>query len=55
MKFDIDDEFTFQDEINFMDLNRQMEAREQILKNNSNNVTIGFNDDAIYNRIEKLS
>lgn len=53
MKFDLDDEdFTFQDEAIFMDLNRQMESRQQIFKSNSNN-TFGFNNDSIYNKIEQ--
>ncbi|MCI8637195.1 MAG: hypothetical protein HFJ36_05100 [Clostridia bacterium] len=52
MKIDLDEEFTYQDEINFMDLNRQMESRQQIFKSNNNNITIGFNNDTIYNKVE---
>jgi len=46
MKFDFD-EFTFQDEINFMNLNNQMENLQ--VKNND---TMGFNLDTIYQKIE---
>ena len=54
MKFDLDDEdFTFQDEAIFMDLNRQMESRQQTFKSNNNNNTLGFNNDTIYNKIEQ--
>lgn len=47
MKFDFD-EFNFQDEINFMNLNHQMESQQQKV-----NPTFGFNEDSIYNKIEK--
>ncbi len=46
MKFDFD-EFTFQDEINFMNLNNQMESLQ--VKNID---TMGFNLDTIYQKIE---
>lgn len=42
------DEFDFQDEINFMNLNDQMEKASQI----KFNTTLGFNDDTIYQKIE---
>lgn len=49
MKFDLDeDEFSFKDEIDFMNLNYQME--NQPIKVNP---TMGFNEDTIYNKIEK--
>ncbi len=47
MKFDLD-EFDFKDEIDFMSLNYQM--KNQQLKVNP---TVGFNEDTIYNNIEK--
>lgn len=47
MKFDLD-EFDFKDEINFMSLNYQMESQQLKV-----NPTVGFNDDTIYNNIEK--
>ncbi len=47
MRFDLD-EFNFKDEINFMSLNNQLENQQ--LKNG--NITIGFNEDTIYNKIE---
>lgn len=47
MKFDLD-EFTFQDEVNFMNLNYQME-RQQL----KTNASVGFNDDTIYHKIEE--
>lgn len=47
MKFDFD-EFTFQDEINFMNLNNQMD-NVQI----KSNTTMGFNNDTIYQKIEE--
>ncbi len=50
MKFDLEeDEFSFKDESSFMNLNYQMENQQ--LKNG--NSTIGFNEDTIYNKIEK--
>ena len=47
MKFDFD-EFTFQDEINFMNLNNQMDNIQ--IKSNT---TTGFNNDTIYQKIEE--
>lgn len=47
MKSDFD-EYTFQDEINFMNLNYQMENQHLNL-----NKTMGFNDDTIYHKIEE--
>lgn len=47
MKFDLD-EFTFQDEINLMNLNYQMQSQQMDLNN-----TMGLNDDTIYHKIEK--
>lgn len=49
MKFDFD-EYNFQDEINLMNLNRQM--KNQQLRTNIE-PSIGFNNDTIYNQIEK--
>ena len=49
MKFDFD-EFSFQDEINLMNLNHQMENQQ--LKTNKNS-SFGFNEDTIYNNIKK--
>ncbi len=49
MKFDFD-EYNFQDEINLMNLNRQMESQQ--IKTNLN-PSIGFNEDTIYHTIEK--
>lgn len=46
MKFDLD-EFTFQDEINLMNLNYQMKNQQYGLNN-----TMGLNDDTIYHKIE---
>lgn len=46
MKFDLD-EFSFQDEGNFMNLIHQMENQQ--LKTNS---SFGFNEDSIYHKIE---
>lgn len=46
MKFDFD-EYNFQDEINFMNLNHQMENRQ--VKMNS---SMGFNNDSIYDKVE---
>lgn len=46
MKFDFD-EFTFQDEISVMNLNRQMENWQ--VKTND---TMGFNSDTIYQKIQ---
>lgn len=46
MKFDFD-EYNFQDEINFMNLNQQMENRQ--VKMNS---SMGFNNDSIYDKVE---
>ena len=42
------DEYSFKDEINFMNLNRQME-NQQIKINSS---SFGFNEDTIYQQIE---
>ncbi len=47
MKYDFD-EFSFQDEINFMNLNKQMENTKQM----NFDTTIGFNNDIIYQKIE---
>ncbi len=49
MRFDFD-EYNFQDEINLMNLNRQIE--NQHIKTNGN-ASFGFNEDTIYNKIEK--
>lgn len=49
MRFDFD-EYNFQDEINLMNLNRQMESQQ--MKTNGN-ASFGFNEDTIYNKIEK--
>ncbi len=49
MKFDFD-EFSFQDEINFMNLNYQMEHQQ--IKTEIN-PSIGFNNDSIYHKIEE--
>ncbi|MCI8384499.1 MAG: hypothetical protein HFJ33_06565 [Clostridia bacterium] len=49
MKFDFDN-FSFQDEANFMNLNNQMQSQQ--IKANG---TLGFNDDTIYDKIEKES
>ena len=49
MRFDFD-EYNFQDEINLMNLNHQME-NQQTIKNG--NASFGFNEDTIYNKIEK--
>ena len=49
MKFNFD-EFSFQDQINFMNLNYQMESQQLKTKNNS---SIGFNEDSIYRKIEE--
>ena len=46
MKFDLDD-FSFQDEINFMNLNHQMDKQQLNI-----NSSFGFNNDEIYNKIE---
>lgn len=48
MKFDFD-EFNFQDEINLMNLNNQMEDLGRIKFNE----TIGFNEDTIYAKIDE--
>lgn len=48
MKFDFD-EFSFQDEINLIHLNNQMENFGQIKLNE----TTGFNEDTIYSKIEE--
>ena len=48
MKFDFD-EFSFQDEINLIHLNNQMENLGHIKFNE----TIGFNEDTIYSKIEE--
>lgn len=44
------DEFSFQDQINFMNLNYQMESQQLKTKNNS---SIGFNEDSIYRKVEE--
>ncbi len=49
MRFDFD-EYNFQDEINLMNLSHQME-NQQTIKNG--NASFGFNEDTIYNKIEK--
>lgn len=46
MKFDFD-EFSFQDEINLMNLNHQMENQQMNV-----NTSFGFNNDAIYHKME---
>ena len=46
MKFDMD-EFSFQDEINLMNLNYQMKNQQS-----KENPILGFNEDTIYNKIE---
>lgn len=46
MKFELD-EFSFQDEINLMNLNNQMQ-NQQIKPNG----TMGFNEDTIYHKID---
>ena len=48
MKFDFD-EFSFQDEINLIHLNNQMENLGHIKFNE----TIVFNEDTIYSKIEE--
>ncbi len=48
MKFDFD-EYNFQDEINFMNLNHQMKNRQVKMKMNS---SMGFNNDSIYEKVE---
>ncbi len=47
MKFEFDD-FNFKDQVEFMNLNKQMQQNQ--VENNSN---IGFNNDALYDCIEK--
>ena len=47
MKFEFDD-FNFKDQIEFMNLNKQMQ-QNQI----ENNLNIGFNDDRLYNFVER--
>ena len=47
MKSDFD-EYTFKDQIEFMNINSQM--KQQQLENNEN---IGFNNDTLYNFIEQ--
>ena len=47
MKFDFD-EYSFKDQIEFMNINNQMKQNQ--LQNNQN---IGFNDDTLYNFIEQ--
>ncbi len=47
MKFEFDD-FNFKDQIEFMNLNNQMKQNQ--IENNHN---IGFNNDELYNFIEK--
>ncbi len=49
MRFDFD-EYNFRDEINLMNLNYQMES-QQVERNK--NSSFGFNDDTIYNQIDK--
>ncbi len=46
MKFDFDD-FSFQDEVNLMNLNYQMQKQQL-----DTNTSFGFNNDTIYNKIE---
>lgn len=46
MKFDFD-EFSFRDEINFMNLNYQMESQQRKV-----NTSFGFNEDIIYKEID---
>ncbi len=48
MKFDFD-EFSFQDEINLIHLNNQMESAQHIKFDE----TVGFNEDTIYTKIEE--
>lgn len=48
MKFDFD-EFSFQDEINLMNLNNQMENFGSLKFNE----TAGFNEDTIYVKIDE--
>ena len=49
MRFDFD-EYNFQDKINLMNLNHQLENQQ--IKTNVN-ASFGFNEDTIYNKIEK--
>lgn len=44
------DEFSFKDEINFMNLNYEIQNQQQLLKNQN---TFGFNNDTLYNGIDK--
>lgn len=48
MKFDFD-EYNFQDEINLMNLNHQMENQQFKTEMNP---SIGFNNDSIYDKVE---
>lgn len=48
MRLDFD-EFSFQDEVNFMNLNDQMQRTGKM----NFNSTIGFNNDTIYQKIEE--
>ena len=47
MKFEFDD-FNFKDQVEFMNLNKQMQQNQV-----ENNANIGFNNDALYDSIEK--
>ena len=47
MKFDFD-EYSFKDQIEFMNINNQMKQNQL-----QNNKKIGFNNDTLYNFIEK--
>lgn len=49
MKFDFD-EYNFQDEINLMNLNHQMENQQFKTEMNP---SMGFNNDSIYHKIEE--
>lgn len=49
MKFDFD-EYNFQDEINLMNLNYQMEKQQFKTEMNP---SIGYNNDSIYHKIEE--
>lgn len=47
MKLDFD-EYGFKDQIEFMNINNQMQQNQL-----QNNASIGFNNDALYNLIEQ--
>lgn len=49
MKFNFD-EFSFRDQVDFMNLNNQMENQQLKTKIDA---SIGFNEDTIYNKIEE--